>query len=154
MAYVCNRKCHISQNLVCWQERPHHDESTASRLLREVNHHWAQLVLWSGTTLESSVLFFWLPETSMDMAIKCSSTAPCRFGFRDKQRSSILTSGGRGKYDTRLYVVNKTAVYWKKKFTGKSNFHFIYTTLNKLWWCIERNGWNFPKCTMRVDCSN
>ena len=37
-----------------WQERPYHDDSTASRLLSEVKHHWAQLVLRWGTTLESS----------------------------------------------------------------------------------------------------
>ena len=39
-------------------ERPHHDDSTASRSLCEVKHHRAQLVLRWGTTLESWVLFF------------------------------------------------------------------------------------------------
>ena len=45
----------------CFQsswERPHHDDSTASRSLCEVKHHRAQLVLRWGTTLESWVLFF------------------------------------------------------------------------------------------------
>ena len=42
------------------QERPYHDDSTASRLLSEVKHRRAWLVLRWGTTLESRVLFFWL----------------------------------------------------------------------------------------------
>ena len=40
------------------QERPNHGDSTASRLLSEVKHHRAWLVLRWGTTLESWVLFF------------------------------------------------------------------------------------------------
>ena len=40
------------------QERPYHGDSTASRLLSEVKHHRAWLVLRWGTTLESQVLFF------------------------------------------------------------------------------------------------
>ena len=40
------------------QERPYHDDSTASRLLSEVKHRRARLVLRWGTTLESRVLFF------------------------------------------------------------------------------------------------
>ena len=38
-------------------ERPNHNESTASRLLSEVQHYRAWLVLRWGTTLESRVLF-------------------------------------------------------------------------------------------------
>ena len=41
-----------------YQERPYHDDSTASRLLSEVKHRRAWLVLRWGTTLESQVLFF------------------------------------------------------------------------------------------------
>ena len=44
------------------QERPYHDDSTASRLLSEVKHRRARLVLRWGTTLESRVLFFCLFE--------------------------------------------------------------------------------------------
>ena len=40
------------------QERPYHDDSTDSRLLSEVKHRRAQLVLRWGTTLEYCVLFF------------------------------------------------------------------------------------------------
>ena len=40
------------------QERPYHDDSTASRLLSEVKHRRAWLVLRWGTTSESRVLFF------------------------------------------------------------------------------------------------
>ena len=40
------------------EERPYHDDSTASRLLSEVKHRRARLVLRWGTTLESLVLFF------------------------------------------------------------------------------------------------
>jgi hypothetical protein len=42
------------------QERPYHNDSTASRLLSEVKHCRARLVLRWGTTLESLVLFFCL----------------------------------------------------------------------------------------------
>ena len=42
------------------QERPYNHESTASRLLSEVKHDLARLVLRWGTTLESLVLFFFL----------------------------------------------------------------------------------------------
>ena len=40
------------------KERPYKDDSTASRLLSEVKHLLARLVLRWGTTLESRVLFF------------------------------------------------------------------------------------------------
>eukprot|EP00984_Skeletonema_dohrnii_P017484 scaffold7967_cov81-Skeletonema_dohrnii-CCMP3373.AAC.2 len=40
------------------QERPYHSDSTASRLLSEVKHCRARLVLRWGTTLESLVLIF------------------------------------------------------------------------------------------------
>ena len=49
--YVC--MCNL-----CGQERPYHSDSTASRLLSEVKHCRARLVLRWGTTLESLVLFF------------------------------------------------------------------------------------------------
>ena len=39
------------------RERPYNDDSTASRLLSEVKHRLARLVLRWGTTLESLVLF-------------------------------------------------------------------------------------------------
>ena len=42
----------------CLRERPYHSDSTASRLLSEVKHCRARLVLRWGTTLESLVLFF------------------------------------------------------------------------------------------------
>ena len=48
--------------LAKYQERPYHDDSTASRLLSEVKHHRAWLVLRWGTTLESQVLFFLPPR--------------------------------------------------------------------------------------------
>ena len=46
------------------QERPYQDDSTASRLLSEVKHLRAWLVLRWGTTLEYRVLFFlpFLPD--------------------------------------------------------------------------------------------
>jgi hypothetical protein len=41
------------------QERPYKHDSTASRPLSEVKHALAVLVLRWGTTLESTVLFFY-----------------------------------------------------------------------------------------------
>ena len=49
---------YICKNAPCCQERPYHSDSTASRLLSEVKHCRARLVLRWGTTLESLVLFF------------------------------------------------------------------------------------------------
>ena len=40
------------------QQGPYHDDSTASRLLSEVKHRRARLVLRWGTTLESRVFLF------------------------------------------------------------------------------------------------
>ena len=48
----------MSKNWRIWQERPYNDDSIASRLLSEVKHRLAWLVLRWGTTLESQVLFF------------------------------------------------------------------------------------------------
>ena len=48
----------MNENFVSHQERPYQHDSTASRLLSEVKHVRAQLVLRWGTTLESWVLFF------------------------------------------------------------------------------------------------
>jgi hypothetical protein len=50
--------CYICCECVFEQERPYHNDSTASRLLSEVKHCRARLVLRWGTTLESRVLFF------------------------------------------------------------------------------------------------
>ena len=55
------------------QERPYNHDSTASRLLSEVKHDLARLVLRWGTTLEYLVLFF-LHFTS----ILNASTTTCR----------------------------------------------------------------------------
>jgi hypothetical protein len=41
------------------EERPYQHDNTASRLLSEVKHVRARLVLRWGTTLESRVLFFY-----------------------------------------------------------------------------------------------
>ena len=52
---------YIYYETVFQKERPYHDDSTASRLLSEVKHRRARLVLRWGTTLESLVLFFFFP---------------------------------------------------------------------------------------------
>jgi hypothetical protein len=48
----------IDRGISMCQERPYQHDSTASRLLSEVKHVRARLVLRWGTTLESWVLFF------------------------------------------------------------------------------------------------
>ena len=50
------------------QERPYHDDNTASRLLSEVKHRRARLVLRWGTTLESRVLFFYFCQLLQSIA--------------------------------------------------------------------------------------
>jgi hypothetical protein len=49
---------HVDLGVPRSQERPYQHDSTASRLLSEVKHVRARLVLRWGTTLESRVLFF------------------------------------------------------------------------------------------------
>ena len=56
---TCQQLCHIVVRGLIHQDRPYNDDSTASRLLSEVKHHLARLVLRWGTTLESLVLIFW-----------------------------------------------------------------------------------------------
>ena len=60
------------------QERPYHSDSTASRLLSEVKHCRARLVLRWGTTLESLVLFFCI---FFVFPITPSVLQPLRFGL-------------------------------------------------------------------------
>ncbi|KAL7453590.1 hypothetical protein ACHAWC_005250, partial [Mediolabrus comicus] len=55
------------------QERPYHSDSTASRLLSEVKHCRARLVLRWGTTLESLVLFFCSSHLSILFCSKCQN---------------------------------------------------------------------------------
>ena len=49
---------YILKDIRYYQERPYHYDSTASRLLSEVKHCLAQLVLRWGTTLESWEYYF------------------------------------------------------------------------------------------------
>ena len=58
MYCYCMRYNQIQQQHHAVQERPYNHDSTASRLLSEVKHDLARLVLRWGTTLESLVLFF------------------------------------------------------------------------------------------------
>ena len=58
MLRLVRQNIHVRWFFSLVQERPYHDDSTASRLLSEVKHRRAQLVLRWGTTLESRVLFF------------------------------------------------------------------------------------------------
>ena len=55
-----NFRIYIDASVSCFRERPYQHDSTASRLLSEVKHVRAQLVLRWGTTLESWVLFSFL----------------------------------------------------------------------------------------------
>ena len=57
-AHRKNSNVYILQSNVNKKERPYNHDSTASRLLSEVKHDLARLVLRWGTTLESLVLFF------------------------------------------------------------------------------------------------
>ena len=51
---------YIDLMLLGFRQGPYHDDSTASRLLSEVKHRRAWLVLRWGATLESRVLSFTL----------------------------------------------------------------------------------------------
>ena len=64
------------QNSPYQQERPYHSDSTASRLLSEVKHCRARLVLRWGTTLESLVLFFCSFALSMCLSESLRLFAP------------------------------------------------------------------------------
>ena len=82
ISYMCNRKIHTSQSFLYWRERPYQNDSTTSNMLSRVKDFQDQLVLSWRTTLESWILFFLLPETSMDMALKWSTDSPNRFGVQ------------------------------------------------------------------------
>ncbi|KAL7450845.1 hypothetical protein ACHAWC_002697, partial [Mediolabrus comicus] len=68
-------------------ERPYHSDSTASRLLSEVKHCRARLVLRWGTTLESLVLFFFFIVYSFNFFL---------FQLNDSHCSHILISQNFG----------------------------------------------------------
>ena len=53
------------------QERPYHNDSTASRPLCEVKHCRASLVVWWGTTFESDVLFFLFCTVTFSVPLDC-----------------------------------------------------------------------------------
>ncbi len=78
-SYVCI--VYIVCFVCLWQERPYHSDSTASRLLSEVKHCRARLVLRWGTTLESLVLFFcsFLQYCITSFALPC--LLPCYLLF-------------------------------------------------------------------------
>ncbi|KAL7497813.1 hypothetical protein ACHAWT_005733, partial [Skeletonema menzelii] len=63
------------------QERPYHSDSTASRLLSEVKHCRARLVLRWGTTLESLVLFFCCSFCSKEVLVSWSLMDQASFLF-------------------------------------------------------------------------
>ena len=63
----CQQLCDIVVRGLCYQDRPYNDDSTASRLLSEVKHHLARLVLRWGTTLESLVLILCVSTSSFSI---------------------------------------------------------------------------------------
>ena len=70
---------YIFRFIIAKQERPYQHDSTASRLLSEVKHARAQLVLRWGTTLESWVLFsfrdfFFGPLDSRSLCYRATRT--------------------------------------------------------------------------------
>ena len=76
------------------QERPYHDDSTASRLLSEVKHHRAWLVLRWGTTLESQVLFFFHRPAVVLPAPAAGSDPPRLLLFRAPRGNPSYARGG------------------------------------------------------------
>ena len=91
------------------QERPYHSDSTASRLLSEVKHCRARLVLRWGATLESLVLFFcsccllfWpLPTIRYIIALYPPSSF-LLLGFCSAERFSSICRRSKMKPSTRL----------------------------------------------------
>ena len=77
------------------RERPYQHDSTASRLLSEVKHVRAWLVLRWGTTLESQVLFSFLPTTST-LGLFVWPTDPSKIGPnpKTKQKTQDLFTKG------------------------------------------------------------
>ena len=59
--HAYNLRIYNDASVSNFRERPYQHDSTASRLLSEVKHVRAQLVLRWGTTLESWVLFSFCP---------------------------------------------------------------------------------------------
>ena len=72
---ACEKKVCLQICQCLWyQERPYHNDSTASRLLSEVKHCRARLVLRWGTTLESLVLFFCSGHVGFPAFVNISSS--------------------------------------------------------------------------------
>ena len=98
---MLRRNIHVRWFFKREQERPYHDDSTASRLLSEDKHHRARLVLRWGTTLESRVLFFlspilrhcMVPELPLSSAVSVHST---KFYYQVNEESG--TSYGIGDF--------------------------------------------------------
>ena len=84
------------------QERPYNHDSTASRLLSEVKHDLARLVLRWGTTLESLVLFFYfyLLLSLLSQEYSTCSTRTCT-----RTSTSTTTQQYSYSYSTAVVVV-------------------------------------------------
>ena len=152
MAYVCHRKSDIPQTLVYWQERPYHDDSTASRLLSEVKHRRAQLVLRWGTTLESWVLFFLLPAV---LFVDLNTTG------KTTQGMGIMAVAGCCRNDICILVIAHHLVLRgcnKGALTRRKKWFFILARGRLWWWClpfvdffgcivlVHTNTYNSPYC--------
>ena len=104
------------------QERPYHDDSTASRLLSEVKHHRARLVLRWGTTLESRVLFFCHPLSFC--LFPCSS--PCFCSFHSFYFFSFVSYCC--SLPSFLHVSSHTFCYFILTCTHVSHLPFIFSS--------------------------
>ena len=106
-------------------ERPNHNESTASRLLSEVQHYRAWLVLRWGTTLESRVLF------SLFLFYSKWPTPPMNF----------LTHNFTGMLTSEFLELSAAL----ERTTQELSFPFFWLSKSKNWWSYGRLKKASPK---------
>ena len=104
----CQRRCDIVVRGFHHQDRPYNDDSTASRLLSEVKHHLARLVLRWGTTLESLVLIFCFSTSSFSIKSSplCRRPYYCQLYCRSYQQVLLIHIT---QADTLLDVENRVS---------------------------------------------
>ena len=112
MSYVCNMKSHIYPK-TCYDDRNKHAKITALLSVCSEKLSIIGLSYYFGVAphWNTECYSFGCLKLQWEWSYNRALLQLVGFGFRDKHSTSTLMSVGRGKYDARIYVVNKTVVY-------------------------------------------
>ena len=118
------------------QERPYNHDSTASRLLSEVKHGLAGLVLRWGTTLEYPVLFFsFFPLVPSILLFYASNTAqltPCSVPYRHFGLFSLHKSH-LPRLCTSFSLMSNLRNYSQSSISGMDMYGEGVRTFSRMW---------------------